>query len=165
MTFLVVTSLAAALALPQASPVPPTPDFSGSWTMDRARSQTLSDQKTFESIQLIIKQTAAEISIETTRGDKTWVKVYPMDKTQKPGAAAAGGAGTLRAYWDGTNLITEAPGTIEGKAITTKEVRSLNAAGTEMTVESVFVVHHGYSIKDGKNYSTAKDVFTRVKRP
>jgi hypothetical protein len=32
-----------------------------------------------------------------------------------------------------------------------------------MTVETLTIVQHGYTIKDGKNYSTAKDVYVRAK--
>ena len=42
-------------------------------------------------------------------------------------------------------------------------MRFLNASGTEMTVETITIVQHGYGIKDGKNYSTAKDVYVRAK--
>jgi hypothetical protein len=34
-----------------------------------------------------------------------------------------------------------------------------------MTVESLIIVQHGYSFGGTRNYGTAKDVFTRGKRP
>jgi energy-coupling factor transporter ATP-binding protein EcfA2 len=44
-----------------------------------------------------------------------------------------------------------------------REERFLDASATEMTVETLTIVQHGYGIKDGKNYSTAKDVYVRAK--
>jgi len=158
MTSLVLTALAVALALSQAAPAPQKPDFSGIWTMDRSRSQSP------EPVTLDIKQTATEFTIDTTHGDKSSVRTYPIDMSPKPGAGGID-AGRSRAYWDGTKLVTEGAGNIQGQTVSIRETRTLNAAGTEMTVESLIIVQHGYSFGGTRNYGTAKDVFTRGKRP
>jgi hypothetical protein len=155
MPSLVFTSLALVLALFQAVPAP-KPDFSGTWTMDRSRSQSP------ESDTLGIKHTATEITIETTRGDTASTKIYPIEVSPHS-ATEAITAGHSHAYWDGTKLVTETSGNIQGQTVSYKQTRSVNAAGTEMTVESLVIVQHGYSFGGTKNYGTAKDVYVRKK--
>jgi hypothetical protein len=60
-------------------------------------------------------------------------------------------------------LVTEAIADIKGQTVSYRQLRFLNASATEMTVETITIVQHGYSIKDGKNYATAKDVYVRAK--
>lgn len=157
MTSLVFTSLAVALALHQATAAPTKPDFSGTWTMDRSRSQSAGP------VTLDIKQTASALSIETTRDGASSVKIYPIDMSAKPGAGGID-ASRSHAYWDGTKLVTEGAGNISGQTVSIRETWSLNAAGTEMTVETLIIVQHGYSFGGTRNYGTAKDVFTRGKQ-
>jgi hypothetical protein len=154
---LVLTSLAVALALSQ-TPTPAKPDFSGTWQIDRTRSESAG------AVKLTIRQTAAAVSIETTRGDKTWEVTYPIALSRPPEAAGITTSSPV-AYWDGTKLVTEGLTDVQGQTVSTKATRSLNAAGSEMTVESVVVIQHGYSIRGSQNYATAKDVFTRVRHP
>jgi len=153
--------VAAALALSQSAPVASKPDFSGKWTMDRSRSQS----ETPDGTRLTIKQTATEISIETAEGsNNTWTRTYPIEASPKPTDPGAASAGS-RAYWDGVKLITEAVGNISGQTVSTKETRWLNPAGTEMTVESLIVVQHGYQTQGSRNYGAATSVYVRAKAP
>lgn len=155
MMSVVFTSLALVMALFQAVPAS-KPDFSGTWTMDRSRSQSS------ESITLVIKHTATEVSIESNRAGTISTTNYPMEAS--PHAATATiAAGHSHAYWLGTELVTETSGEVKGQTVSFKQTRSLNGPGTEMTVESLTVVQHGYALKDGKNYSGAKDVYVRAK--
>jgi hypothetical protein len=154
MPSLVFASIVAALTLLQ-TPAP-APDFSGTWTMDRSRSQTA------EAVTLNIKQTVTEIVIETTRAGATSTRTYPIEATpHAPNAAIT--AGHSHAYWDHAKLVTEVTDEIQGQAVSFKQTRSLNEGGTEMTIESLTVVQHGYSLSGGQNYSTAKDVYLRSK--
>jgi hypothetical protein len=157
MIALVLTSLTVTLALWQ-TPTPAKPDFSGTWRIDRTRSESAG------VITLSITQTATAISIETTRGDQTWQVTYPIDLSRKPGAAGSTSSSPV-AYWDGAKLVTEGATGIQGQTVSTKATRSLNPAGSEMTVDSVVIVQHGYSIRGSQNYATAKDVFTRARHP
>jgi hypothetical protein len=43
-----------------------------------------------------------------------------------------------------------------------KETRVLAPTGREMTVETIVIVQHGYSMPGAKNYGTSKDVFTKT---
>jgi len=155
MKLLVSASIVAALASFQAPPAP-NPDFSGSWTIDSSRSQSSG------SVTLEIKHTATEISIETNKAGKISKVSYPLEPTPHV-ATEAIAAGHSHAYWRAKALVAETAGEIQGETVSFKQTRTLNEAGTEMTVESLTVVHHGYAAKDAKNYSSAKDVYVRAK--
>lgn len=155
MMSLVVASLTLALSLLQSTPVS-RPDFSGSWTMDRSRSQSS------ESTTIKITQSATEITIETQSGGKTSTRTFAFEVSPHP-ASETLSAGHSHASWDGSILVNEAVGTISGQTVSIRQLRYLNTPGTEMTIESVTIVQHGYSVKGGKNYATAKDVYVRAK--
>ena len=155
MLSLVFASLTLSLSVLQ-SPLASRPDFSGSWTMERSRSQSA------ESATLEIKQSATEIIIVTTSGGKTSTRTYPVEASPHS-ASETISAGHTHASWDGTKLVTEAVTDINGQTVSYRQMRFLNASGTEMTVETITIVQHGYGIKDGKNYSTTKDVYVRAK--
>ncbi len=106
-----------------------------------------------------ISQTATELKIETTRAHGSSAVVYKLDGSENK---LADGTATTR--WDGSTLITETVRDIKGVTVTTKESRSLNAAGNEMSVDTILVVQHGYSLRGTPNYGTGKDVFTRVRQ-
>jgi len=155
MTSSVVASLTLALGLLQSMPAS-RPDFSGTWAMDRSRSQSS------ESTTLKIAQSATEITIETQSGGKTSTRTFAFEASKHP-ASEIISTGHSHASWDGTILVNEDVGTISGQTVTYRYLRYLNTPGTEMTVESMTIVQHGYSMQGGKNYRTAKDVFVRVK--
>jgi len=155
MLSLVFASLVLSLNLWQ-SPPASRPDFSGSWTMDRSRSQS-SEAATIE-----IKQSAGEVVIVTHVAGTSSSRTYPFEVSPHP-ASETITAGHTHASWDGTKLVTETMSDIKGQTVSYRQLRFLDASATEMTVETLTIVQHGYGIKDGKNYSTAKDVYVRAK--
>ena len=155
MMLLVSASIAVVLAFLQLPPAQ-NPDFSGSWTIDRSRSQTSG------SVTLEIKHTATEISIETNQSGKISKVSYPLEQSLHL-ATETIAAGHSHAYWRDEALVTETAGEIQGQTVSFKQTRTLNEAGTEMSVESLTVVQHGYAAKGAKNYSSAKDVYVRAK--
>ena len=58
----------------------------------------------------------------------------------------------------------ERGGTISGQTVSSRQSLMLNADGSEMTVERLVIVQHGYSLRGAKNYASVKDVFTRLPR-
>jgi hypothetical protein len=160
MTSLLAAVLAAALALWQASPASPKPDFSGAWTLDRGQSESANQGEPFEPTKLNIKHNNEEIVIETVRAGKPSTRTFPIDLTARRDGNASPSV-SPRAYWDGARLVTEGAVNIQGQTVSTRETLSLNPAGTEMTVERLVVVQHGYSFRGAQNYGTAKDVYTR----
>ena len=151
----VVASLTLAMGLWQAIPAS-RPDFSGSWAMDPSRSQSS------ESTSLTITQSATAITIETQTGGKTTTRTFAFEASKHP-ASETISAGHKHASWDGTILVSEDVGEISGQTVSYRQLRYLNGPGTEMTVESVTIVQHGYSMQGGKNYKTTKDVYVRAK--
>ena len=160
MTSLLAAFLAAALAISQASPASPKPDFSGTWTLDRGQSESPNQTEPYEPITLSIKHTAEEIVIETIRGAKPSTRAFPIDLLGQRDVSGSPSV-SPRAYWNGVRLVAEGAVNIQGQTVSTREILSLNSAGSEMTVERLIVVQHGYSFRGAQNYGTAKDVYKR----
>lgn len=153
---------ALAVALVSQAMTAAKPDFSGTWTMDRERSESAMQEQPIGRVTMSITQTGPNLTIETTRDGKPEVATYTIEEmTHGPGVV---GAGTRRAYWDGLKLVTEGAGNVQGQTVSVREARTLNAARTEMIVESTVTVQHGYTFRGAKNYATAKDTYTRTAR-
>jgi hypothetical protein len=143
------------------------PDFSGTWNMDSARSEAAAQGTPIGPVTVTIRQTVNEITIETAREGSTQIVKY------LPAAAKVSGAAELIGAfrWNGAQLITSLITDINKQAITVDEVRSLNPAGTEMTVDVTLNVQHGYptgnpgAVKSRSypNYSTGRNVFVKAR--
>jgi hypothetical protein len=132
------------------------PDFSGTWSMDVSRSEAAAQGTPLQDVKVTITQTPGEIRIETFReGRGELIRYLPApDKYTGTGERV----GAFR--WDGSRLVTTLVTDINKSAVSLQEIRSLNAAGTEMTVETSLVVEHGYqtggsSILRSQNASNA----------
>ena len=172
MTSVPAVAIVAAVLL---SPLPATqspPDFSGTWTIDRERSESPHQGSGFEPAVYVITQTASDITIETQRGTARTTVRYPIGPATAPQppappstAQASAPRPAGRAYWSGASLVTDGTTTIQGQTVSVRETRTLDAAGAEMTVETLLVVQHGYTFKGAQNYGTAKDVYRKVTPP
>ena len=67
--------IALAIALLAQSTTRAKPDFLGSWTMDRNRSESVTTEKVAGPITLAVSQTETTLSIQTRRGDQSEVAV------------------------------------------------------------------------------------------
>lgn len=139
------------------------PDFSGTWIMDASRSQSAVQNEPIKSMTLVIAQTPIDLRIETRRDDRVQAITY------KPGSADSLSAVNARSnllastwYWDGPRLVTETLSDINGATMRTKQVHALDTAGTELTVETLLVVEHGYTLRGAQNYGVGKDVFKKA---
>ena len=144
---------------------PTTPaklDFLGAWTMDRNRSESVTTEKVAGPITLAVSQTETTLSIETRRGDQSELTNYVIEA--RPDGPTVIGAGTRRAYWDGAKLVTEGAGNVQGQTVSIRATRTLNATGTEMTVETTVAVQHGYTMRGAQTYALVKDVYIRAQR-
>ena len=137
-----------------------TVDFSGHWTMDLARSESSQQGTSVKAVTFVITQMPTQVRIETTRGERIENVLYPLGRTRA--AAAASTAAHPEAYWEGDKLVTETQRPVNGYTVTVKESRTLGPSGNEMTVETMVIVQHGYSMPGAKNYGSSKDVFTRA---
>jgi hypothetical protein len=158
-----LAALTTTLLLPLATYAQPARDFSGTWTMDLARSEAAQQGEAVKPVTFVITQTATQVRIQTTRANDTENVLYPLTPSRAaiaPPASAA--AGHPEAYWEGDRLVTETQRQVNGYTVTVKETRTLGPAGRDMTVETAVIVQHGYSMPGAKNYGTSKDVFTKT---
>ena len=129
-----------AVVLPFAARAQMKTDFSGTWTLDAARSDAPMGRGGAggggrgPGGPVAIKQTAAEIVI----GPAT----YKLDGSPSMNEGR-GGQMTSKAKWDGAKLVIETTRDIQGMSITTKEVRSLSADGKDMTIETAISTPQG----------------------
>jgi hypothetical protein len=134
----VLPALIVAVVVPFTASAQSRPDFSGTWTQDAAKSDPASQGRGGGSHAL--KQTATEIAVTIAGRGGPETSIYRLDgaemfnKTQSPeGPLTVKGA----ARWDGASLVIETTREIRGMTITTKEVRTLDPTGTEMTIEAI----------------------------
>ncbi len=159
--FAAAASMALLLLLPAGFHAQAVPDFSGTWMMDTARSQSAHQGEPFKMVTFVIAQSAGQIRIEATRGNERENVLYPLTKSRASTAADA--PGQAEAYWDGDQLITVTQRTVSGQTVTVKEAHALSSNGAEMTVETTVIVQHGYSMPGARTYGTSKDIFTKAK--
>jgi hypothetical protein len=103
------------------------------------------------------------VTVETRRGAASSQVRYPI-ASGNAGDQLSVQAGS-RAYWKGASLVTEGTRTVQGQTVSIRETRSLDAAGAEMTVETLLVVQHGYTFKGAQNYGAAKDIYKKAAAP
>lgn len=145
------------------------PDFSGTWSMDPARSESAHQAVPIGSVTLIIRQTPAELTIETRRsGSKkspsfTETLTYKLDGSERTAPGNAGVPVRTWAHWDGEKFVAETARQVQGSSITTMHVFSLDASGRELTLDKTLSVQHGYQGQGAKSTGTGKDVFIRAK--
>ena len=148
-----------------------TVDFSGVWLMDPSRSESAHQAVPIGPITLVIKQNAAEVSIETRRGQnhKRGISSETLtDRLDGSESSTVGSSGVqikAKAHWEGTKLITETERNIQGSTVTTVHVFSLDASGKELTVDKTLTVQHGYQSQGARNTGTGKDVFIKSRAP
>ena len=127
-----------AVVLPFAARAQMKADFSGTWTLDAARSDAPMAGRggggRGPAGPVVITQTAAEIVI----GPAT----YKLDGSPSVNEGR-GGQVTSKAKWDGAKIVIETTRDMQGMSITTKEVRSLSADGKDMTVETAISTPQG----------------------
>ena len=136
----IALALLAALVIPFPVAGQAKPDFSGTWTLDAARSETPPGRGGRGGGgggggqgggPVTIKQTATEITIG--------MLTYKLDGSESTNQVQGrGGMQEVKgkAKFDGANLVIESTRDFGGASITTKEVRSLGAGGKEMTVQT-----------------------------
>jgi hypothetical protein len=155
--------LLAALALAPAMGAQTKPDFSGTWMMDPSRSQSAVQNEPVKSMTLVIKQSATDLSIDVTRDGRQHTVTY------KPGGpdtlgSSTGRSGSLASiwYWDGQKLVTETLSDVNAMTMRTKAIYTLEAGGSELAVDSLMIVEHGYTLRGAQNYGSGKDVFKKI---
>ena len=143
-------TLALVVALLSCSPyahasAQPRPDFSGTWTLDTDKSDPVrgpgggpTGGGQVGPVTLRITQTATELTIERSAGDRTMKAVYKLDGSETVNQGPRGGEQRSRSRWEGSALVTESVqqmSTPRGDVtIEIKETRTLQDDGTLLLV-------------------------------
>ena len=143
-------ALMTAVVLPFPAGAQSKADFSGTWTLDTAKSdpppQGRGGGGGGGGGTQTIKQTTNELSITSEGRGGPQTLVYKLDGSESTNQVMGrGGAQTVKstAKWDGASLVIETTRDFQGTPITTKEVRRLDKGGKEMQVESTTQTPNG----------------------
>ena len=137
-----LTAMVAALVIPFPARAQGKPDFSGTWTLDTAKSDPPPQGRGgggAGGATLTIKQTGTELTVTSEGRQGPQTMTYKLDGSPSSNEVMGrGGAQTVKstAKWDGSSLMIETTRDFNGTAITTKEVRRLDNGGKEMIVEN-----------------------------
>jgi hypothetical protein len=142
--------LVLALAAPAALWAQGKPDFSGTWTLDPAKSDPPPQRgggggggggRGFGGGPQTIKQTATELTVTTEGRGGQQTMTYKLDGSESVNKVMGRGGeieARSKAHWDGSKLVIETTRDMGGNMVTTTETRSLSADQKEMTVEVSF---------------------------
>jgi hypothetical protein len=137
-----VAALVAAVVIPFTARAQGKPDFSGTWTMDAAKSDPAPQGRGGGGGgggSVTIKQTATELAITSEGRGGPQTMTYKLDGSESTNQVMGrGGAQEVKskAKWDGSSLVIDTTREIQGMSITQHDVRKLDAGGKEMTVET-----------------------------
>jgi len=144
------------------------PNFSGTWKMDPSRSESAHQAVPIGTVVLVMRQTPTSITIETqrtpagTREVQTETLRYLLSGAETTIRDEGKSAVKTKATWDGTKLITETEGTVNGASVTTRYVHSLADNRREMKLDKTLTVQHGYQFEGAKSYGTGTDIFVKT---
>jgi hypothetical protein len=101
--------VALAVALPAITPAQGKADLSGTWTLDEAKSDPApagrgGGRGGGPASKLVIKQTAGELTIESTNAMGTNTAAYKLDGSESVNKTAMGES-KAKTTWDGGNLV------------------------------------------------------------
>jgi len=143
-----VLALSAAIVIPFTARAQSKPDFSGTWTMDAAKSDPAPAGRGGGGGggggSQTVKQTATELSVQTEGRQGPQTMTYKLDgSTSTNKVMGRGGEQEVKstAKWDGSSLVIETTRDIQGMSITTKEVRKMD--GASMVVETTINTPQG----------------------
>jgi hypothetical protein len=134
---IVAVALAALVALPAATWAQAKPDFSGSWTMDPAKSDPApargggggggrgGGRGGGVAMQITIKQTPAQLTIDRSMGQATQTVVYKLDGSESTNAMGQGESKS-KATWDGSKLVVTTTLEFNGNTVESKDVYSMD---------------------------------------
>ena len=145
-----------------------TPDLSGTWTMDPARSESAHQDVPIGPVTVVIKQSAGDITIDTARRPAKGaaaaheIIAYNLDGSESMNANKGKSIITAKAHWDGETLITETTRNIQDSTVTTVYKHHLEASGHDLVIEKSLTVQHGYQSLSAKTTGRGKDIFVKA---
>jgi hypothetical protein len=150
MTRVLLLALIGAIVLPFPARAQGKADFSGTWTLDTAKSDPAPQGRGGGggggAATLTIKQTGTELSIMSEGRQGPQTLTYKLDGSESTNQMMGRGGATAvksTAKWDGASLVIETTRDFNGTPIITKEVRRLDNGGTDMIVETTAQTPNG----------------------
>jgi hypothetical protein len=136
-----LAAMVAAVVIPFTARAQGKPDFSGTWTLDTAKSDPAPQGRGGGggAASVTIKQTGAELAVTSEGRQGPQTMTYKLDGSESTNQVMGrGGAQAVKstAKWDGASLVIETTRDFNGMTITSKEVRRLDNGGKEMHVET-----------------------------
>jgi hypothetical protein len=133
--------MVAAIVIPFTARAQGKPDFSGTWTLDTAKSDPAPQGRGGGggAASVTIKQTGTELAITSEGRQGPQTMTYKLDGSESTNQVMGrGGAQSVKstAKWDGASLVIETTRDFNGMTITSKEKRRLDNGGKEMIVET-----------------------------
>ncbi len=122
-----------------------SPDFSGTWTLNMAKSdmgQTQSGALSTAKVTIVIKQTQTELATTRKVGERSETATHKLDGSESVNKA---GGQEIRSTcrWEGSTLVTKSVmSTGQGTAESTF-VQSLSADGRVMTIDTTTKTPNG----------------------
>ena len=147
-----LTAMMTAMVIPFPTHAQGKPDFSGTWTLDTAKSDPPPQGRGggggggMGGGSVTIKQTGNELTVTSEGRQGPQTMTYKLDGSESSNKVMGRGGEqtvTSKAKWDGATLVIETTRDFQGTPITTKEVRRLDAGGKEMIVESTTQTPNG----------------------
>jgi hypothetical protein len=156
--------------LPFAAHTQGSSDFSGTWKMDPARSESAHQAVPIGPVTLVINQTATELRIETRRSERdgtaiqSQILTYKLDGTESTITPQIGEPVKTKAHWNGDKLVTETERNVQGSSVTTVYTHSLDPKKRKkLIVDKILLIQHGYQFEGSKSYGTGRDVFIKIR--
>jgi hypothetical protein len=134
-----LAAVVVALALPGAASAQGRPDFTGTWTLDLAKSNMgapAGSAAAARPVVLVITQTATVMTVERRAGDRSDSATLKLDGTESVNKTPSGADVKTTAKWVGATLVTHAKMTVGDSSTESTDVRSLSADGRVMTIET-----------------------------
>ena len=138
------------------------PDFTGTWTLDESRSVSATQDGFVGPVVWTIGQQERAITIAIARGPKNYTLTFPL--LSKAPTSPPDQVPSSRAFWIEDRLVTELAQSIQGQTVITREEWTLQPGGRELIIERLVKVEHGYTMRGGRSYNTAKDTFVKAVR-
>ena len=139
-----VLSFVLALAITTLAFAQGKPDFSGTWTLDPAKSdlgqmRPTGKQAPMRTITLVIKQTGDTLTVQRSMGKNQEVASYKLDGSESINKLPSGNEARTIMKWSGATLVARTTAKIndsEGGGMNTEmtDVRSLSPDGKVMTL-------------------------------
>ena len=125
------------------------PDFSGTWTLDTAKSDMGHGRSApaAAKVTIVIKQTPAFLATTRNGGKDPETATHKLDGSESINKSPSGQDIRSTNRWEGATLVTKSVMSTEQGTAESTFVRSLSADGKVMTIETTMKTPNGVSKK------------------